>query len=181
LVKNCCDAGTKLPEYYALTTPDGPAFPFNDAPPVALLVYVGTNDFSGGESPALDALYVQGWLDLMSNVTKVYYGTPSSPANITFFAILGPMSPTKPVNATLKAVAEGSAAGYRVVLVNATTACGESLTGCTDGCATHPGVVSHRNIASIVAGAIESVLGWPSPGVIESNGGNDSMWLTAHA
>jgi hypothetical protein len=49
------------------------------------------------------------------------------------------MSPTKPANAMLNAVSQGTAAGYKVVFINGTTACGDSLSGCSDGCASHPG------------------------------------------
>jgi hypothetical protein len=71
-----------------------------------------------------DAAFADAWVALMTNVTQHYYGTPAAPANVTFFAVLGPMSPTLPTNATLAAVARGTAAGFRIVLINATTACG---------------------------------------------------------
>lgn len=70
------------------------------------------------------------------------------------------MSPTAPSNATVAAVSQGLAAGYRVVLVNVTTACGDALTGCTDGCAHHPGQASHRSMAVQAIPAIEQALGW---------------------
>lgn len=98
----------------------------------------------------------------MHNVTTRYY--PG--ANVTFFAVLGPMSPTLPSNAMAAAVAQGTAEGLRVVFVNASTACGDDLSGCHDGCAGHPGVASHRNIARIVAPYVEAALGWPVPGVL---------------
>jgi hypothetical protein len=71
----------------------------------------------------------------MHNVSQSYYGTPSAPLNTTFFAILGPMSPTLPAAAMQAAVAQGAAQGYQVVFVNASAACGSDLTGCRDGCA----------------------------------------------
>ena len=73
------------------------------------------------------------------------------------------------------ALAQGTAAGFRVLLVNATTACTPDLSGCYDGCATHPGVGSHRNIARAAAPACASsiarnhpnrampIAGWPPP------------------
>ena len=123
-------------------------------------------DYSRGGSPALDAEFTAGFLSLMRNVTTSYYGTPAAPLNTTFFAILGPMSPTLPSSALQAAVAQGTAAGFRVVLVNASAACGADLGGCKDGCASHPGVASHRNIARTIAAAVEVALGWPSPGVL---------------
>lgn len=71
----------------------------------------------------------------MRNVSQAYYGTPSAPLNTTFFAILGPMSPTLPAAAMQAAVVQGAAQGYQVVFVNASAACGPDLTGCRDGCA----------------------------------------------
>ena len=170
LVKNCCDSGTVIPQFYTQekkNDADG-SFDFKEdtTPPQGVLVYLGTNDYSRGGSPALDTLFTAGFLALMNNVTRSYYGTPAAPLNTTFFAILGPMSPTLPSDAMQAAVTQGIARGYNVVFVNATTACGPNLTGCTDGCAQHPGVASHRNIARIVATAVEAALGWPSPGVL---------------
>lgn len=168
LVKNCCDAGTTVPEYYTQlkkNDADG-SFAFTDTAPTGVLVYLGTNDYSKGDLPGLDANFTAGFISLMKNVTRSYYGSPAAPLNTTFFAILGPMSPTLPSNAMQAAVAQGTALGYRVIFVNASEACGSELSGCTDGCAGHPGVASHRNIARTVAVAVEAALGWPSPGVL---------------
>lgn len=169
LVRNCCDNDQRLSEYYTTARfgdADG-TWGFKDAVPQGVLIYCGTNDFDQGESAALDAAYTAGLLAFMTNVTQHHYGTPASPANITFFAVLGPMSPTAPVNATLAAIEQSNALGFRLILINATTACsvdGLSVVGCTDGCATHPGLSSHRNIARAAAPIIEAALGWPSPG-----------------
>ena len=167
LVKNCCDASTTVPEYYTQLRKNGPDGSYAWAsPPQGVLVYLGTNDYSKGGSAALDAQFTAAFLALMRNVSQLYYGTPGAPLNTTFFAILGPMSPTLPAAAMQAAVAQGAARGFNVVLVNATAACGPSLAGCSDGCAGHPGVASHRNIARAVAGAVEAALGWPAPGVL---------------
>jgi hypothetical protein len=169
LVRNCCGQPTTLPGFYTQTSKGSPrgSFAFDDAVPDGVIVYLGTNDYSAGGSAALDASFTAAWLELMENVTTRYYGTPSLPANITFLAVLGPMSPTLPAAATLAAVAQGTARGFRIVLVNATEACGDASRGaCVDGCAGHPGVASHRNIARLVAPAVEAALGWPAEGVI---------------
>jgi hypothetical protein len=125
-------------------------------------------DYDKGESPSLDSAFTAAWLQLMANVTRSWYGTEAHPSNTTFFAVLGPMSPTLPANATLAAVEQGTAAGFRVVFVNATEACGVGpsgqLTGCSDGCASHPGVASHRAIARTLAPVISAEMGWPMPG-----------------
>jgi len=169
LVKNCCDTGgPTVPDFYTQTKKNDPtgSFNFSDAPPDGVLVYLGTNDYSHGGSPALDLAFTAGFLQFMKNVTQRYYGTPAAPLNTTFFAILGPMSPSLPSRALQAAVSQGTALGFRVVFVNATTACGDDLGGCTDGCAGHPGVASHRNIARMVAPLVEKFLGWPVPGVL---------------
>ena len=76
------------------------------------------------------------------------------------------MAPTSPAAAHVAAVAQGTAAGFRVVLVNATDACTADLSGCHDGCASHPGVGSHRGIARTAAPIIARELGWAMPGVL---------------
>lgn len=168
LVRNCCDNGTTVPEYYTQLKKNDPvgSFGFDDAPPSAIIIYLGTNDYNKGVLPGLDQAFTDAYVALIANISERYYGTPAAPLNATFFAVLGPMSPFYPQNATLAAVAEASTRGYQVVFVNATTACGANLTGCTDGCASHPGMAGHRNIATIVAAAVESAMGWPSPGVL---------------
>jgi hypothetical protein len=106
--------------------------------------------------------FTSEYLVFMKNVTQDYY--PGS--NVTFFLLLGPMQPLAPAAATVAAVEQGNAAGFRVVFVNASAACTPNLTGCYDGCATHPGVGSHRNIARTAAPIIAATLGWPMPGVL---------------
>ena len=96
----------------------------------------------------------------MYNVTRVWFGTPGHPANITFFATLGPMSPALPAKATVAAIERARGMGYRISLINATTACGITLTGCSDGCASHPGVIGHRSLADIALPIIKNSLGW---------------------
>lgn len=168
LVRNCCGQSDGLmPDFYRRYSYANPApFPFKDPVPQGVLVYLGTNDYNKGESPSLDASFTASMLMFMSNVTKLWYGTPQAPAKVTFFAVLGPMSPTLPANATVDALNQAAGLGYNVHLINATTACGPDLTGCTDGCAGHPGVASHRNIARIAAPIVASALGWPVPGVL---------------
>ena len=160
--------GTQMPEYYrkARYTDAGDTFAFKDAPPVAFFSYLGTNDYHGRNGTAVDQEFADAYLTLFANVTQNYYPLDN---NVTFFLLLGPMSPTLPRNATQAAVERGTAAGFRVVLIDATEAChllpGQTG-GCTDGCATHPGVASHRNIARTVAPIVAQTLGWPMPGAL---------------
>lgn len=153
--------GTQMQEYYRKSRmiDAAPTFDFAaDAaqPPVAFISYLGTNDARANLWERFTAEY----LVLFGNVTRDYY--PG--AKVTFVLVLGPMAPTSPANATLAAVAQGRAAGFDVVFVNATAACTPGLTGCVDGCAGHPGVGSHRAIAKAVAPVLASALGWSLPG-----------------
>lgn len=167
LVRNCCDNGTLMPDFYTrarYTDPANGSFNFTaDAAPDVFVIYLGTNDFDKGVTPALTAQFTAAMVQFMKNVTQLWYGTPAAPANTTFLAVLGPMSPTAPAQAITDAVAQGTAAGLRVQLLNVTTACGPSLTGCTDGCATHPGARSHRIMADMAAPVIAQITGWTPP------------------
>ena len=151
-----------MPEYYTWTKySSNTLFNFSSsAKPDGVVVFLGTNDYSGGSEPGLDDKFTAAYLQLMRNVTQVYYGTPEKPANITFFATLGPMSPTLPSAAVQAAVTQGKAAGYKIELINATTACGPELKGCVDGCATHPGVIGHRAMMDAAVPVIRAALGW---------------------
>ena len=161
LLNEC--GGTQMQQYYRQSrmVDAGATFDFaadRANAPVAFLSYLGTNDARMNLWPQFTAEY----LVLMRNVTRDYY--PG--ANVTFFLILGPMQPNAPAAAHVAAVEQGTAAGFRVVLVNATAACTADLSGCVDGCATHPGVGSHRNIARTAAPIIAAELGWPMPGTL---------------
>jgi hypothetical protein len=161
LLNEC--GGTQMQQYYRQERMIDTSSTFDFAAdqeraPVAFLSYLGTNDARVNLWPQFTAEY----LVLMKNVTRDYYPT----ANVTFFLILGPMQPTAPAAAHVAAVAQGTAAGFRVVLVNATDACTADLSGCHDGCATHPGVGSHRAIARTAAPIIALELGIPLPGVL---------------
>jgi len=153
--------GVQMQEYYRKERMVDPGSTYNfsaSPPPDAILIYLGTNDAR-----------VNNWtqftveaLRFMQNVTKNFY--PG--ANIGFLLILGPMAPVAPQTALLNAVEQGTAAGLKVAFVNASTACGDDLSGCKDGCASHPGVGSHRAIAKAAANVLETLMGWPSPGFL---------------
>jgi hypothetical protein len=153
--------GTQMQEYYrkARMIDAGDSFDFaadRARAPIAFLSYLGTNDARVNMWDRFTAEY----LTLFANVTRNYY--PG--ANVTFFLILGPMQPRAPAAAHVAAVAQGTAAGFRVVLVNASAACTDDPSVCYDGCATHPGVGSHRNIARTAAPIIAGEMGWAMPG-----------------
>ncbi len=73
-----------MPDFYQRTAyPDThPTFDFSDAVPAGLLVYLGTNDYSAGENPTLDAEFTAAFLQFMGNVTTKWYGTSTAPAKV---------------------------------------------------------------------------------------------------
>jgi hypothetical protein len=72
-----------MPDFYRRASyPDPTPFPFKDTVPAGVLVYLGTNDYNKGENPSLDAAFTAGLLQFMSNVTKLWYGTPQAPAKV---------------------------------------------------------------------------------------------------
>jgi hypothetical protein len=86
LVRNCCGQEGNMPDFYQQVAYNGPPFDFAadaDNTPDAVLVYLGTNDYSAGENPALDAEFTAHFVSYMKNVTQLWYGTEQSPANIT--------------------------------------------------------------------------------------------------
>lgn len=155
--------GTQMPDYYRKQRyiDAGATFAFNDTAPDAVIVFLGTND---GRVPNMTAAYVTASLLFMGNVTQYYPGS-----HPTFFFLLGPMSPTLPAEGVAETLAQGAAAGFKMGFINATEAChllpGQTG-GCTDGCATHPGVASHRNMARTAAPIISAAMGWPMTAVL---------------
>jgi hypothetical protein len=59
LVKNCCDAGTTVPQYYTQLKKNDPdhTFDFQDAPPQGVLVYLGTNVRVAQKTPPLKSAH----------------------------------------------------------------------------------------------------------------------------
>ena len=67
---------------------------------------------------------------------------------------------------TVEAVAQASAAGLNATFVNMSTACwavdehGIGNADYCDGCAGHPGVQGHRNMAKAAAPVMANIMGW---------------------
>jgi lysophospholipase L1-like esterase len=158
LVRNCCDNGELMPGYYQQTNyqPNG-VFTYNFSngfTPDAVVIYLGTNDYSAGGSPTLDAAFTAGYLAFMQNITR-WYKAP----NITFFCTAGPMSPVLPVNATLAAVVQAKSMGLNAHYLDITSAFAWN-NGTNDGCAGHPGIISHSIMANLAEPQIAQVMGW---------------------
>lgn len=159
--------GKQMPELFTQLrySDDGPTYDFSSAPPPsAAVVYLGTNDPWKEYPTTLPHDFTATFLQLARNLTSVWWKAP----NMTVFALVGAMSPTHPVNATKAAIEQGKSKGIRIVFINTTTSCGSHMyPNCADGCAGHPGVSSHRNMANDVAQVISSTMGWAIPGYIQ--------------
>jgi lysophospholipase L1-like esterase len=150
LIRNCCDQGERMPQYYLQTEYSSPApydFYFSNAPQ-AVVTALGTNDYAGIVSNStFDAKFAAAYVEFWTNIT-VYYKSP----NIQFFAVVGPMTNAY-MSATISAISQATAAGLKVSLVNATGI------PCT-GCANHPGVDGHAAMANAAIQVISKTMGW---------------------
>lgn len=152
LIRNCCDNGLRMPDYFRQVefSSPGPDYTFaaTGFTPDAVVINLGTNDFSGATpTPAFQQQFTDAYVAFMQNITA-WYDAP----HIEFFCAVGPMT-AAPGNATAAAVAAANAAGLHATLLN--------LTGIfCDGCAGHPGVAGHRAMAAAAQPVIASVMGW---------------------
>ena len=155
LIRNCCnDNGPKMPDYFRQVeySSAGPDYTFaaTGFVPDAVIIALGTNDYSGSVPPGFDANFTQGYIDFIQNITTWYGGSINS--NITFFCAVGPMTDAY-LNATIAAINQVNAMGYRAYLLNVMGAsCG--------GCAGHPGVEGHQQMAAIAQPIIANIMGW---------------------
>ena len=154
-----CTAGATMPELYLQTeggSPDAPPWNFAAASrPDAVIVYLGTNDFSCGTMT--DAVFTAAYVQFLHNITDYYARSSGSAATTTFFCAIGPMSPTRPLNATLAAIAGARADGLDAHLLDMRNAT-------LDGCGSHPGAVGHKAMALQAQPQIASVMNWARVG-----------------
>jgi hypothetical protein len=168
-----CHEGPLLPELYGrafATGTESEPWDFSRAtPPDAVIVYLGTNDFSCNETTtaAFSAALVEFW----ANITQLYSGSRggggggsggggnnNNKNNITFFAALGPMSPTAPAAAVASAIATARAAGMSAALLDMRSN-GSSVVA-LDGCGEHPGPFGHWTMATLAVPQVKQVMGW---------------------
>lgn len=121
--------------------------------PDAVIIYLGTNDFSCKNMT--DELFTERYVTFMLNITKYYASSPPTDTgkSIHFFCTVGVMSPTRPVAAVQAAIAQATAAGLSASFLNMTNAH-------TDGCGFHPGPIGHWEMALQAAPQIKEELGW---------------------
>lgn len=154
LVRNCCDNSKKMPDYFQQTeySSAGPDYTYaaTGYKPNAIVIALGTNDYSGSPPPNIDTLFIQGYVNFIQNITKAYGGSGST--NITYFCTVGPMSDAY-LNATENVISQVNALGIRAYLLNV-------MGSPTDGCAGHPGVQGHHEMAAIAQPIIANIMGW---------------------
>lgn len=149
-----CPGRAYLPRLYTQAFATDASLPWDfsrSARPDAVIIYLGTNDYSCNVTT--DALFTAAQLTFMQNITNYYSTSPGAAEQIQFFLAIGPMSPTKPLNATLTAIQEATANGYKATLLDMTNAT-------LDGCGGHPGPIGHWQMALKAAPQIKSVMGW---------------------
>ena len=147
-----CNPGPLMPQLYTQNFGTGPnPWDFGrSSKPDAVLIYLGTNDFSCAETT--DAAFTAGYVQFLHNITKWYAASPG-PAVTKFLLAVGPMSPTRPVSAVQAAIAQANAAGLSASYLDMTNAT-------LDGCGGHPGPIGQWQMALHAAPQIKSALGW---------------------
>lgn len=148
--KNCCDENETMPQYYLQTLGSDPAPDWAfAAPPSALCVNLGSNDFSKYNGTVaflreFEAVYIA-----FVHAALARYAAPALPVLI----VQGPFD-NAPLGISLQAILTNlTAAGVNAHYVSA-------LVDEADGCQGHPGSTAHRNMSAQLAPQIASVLGW---------------------
>ena len=154
LVHNsACSAGPVIPELYARNFATAPTPPWDFARatrPDAVIIYLGTNDFSCNLTT--DAIFTAAAVAFMHNITASYAAAPPGPA-AHFFLAVGPMSPTRPLAAVQAAITQANAEGLTASFLDMTNAT-------LDGCGGHPGPAGQWQMAQHAAPQIKAALGW---------------------
>lgn len=149
-----CSAGPTMPTLYSqafATRPDVPWDFSRQSRPDAVLIYLGTNDYSCNETT--DDAFSTALVSFMQNISALYAHSPGPALPTRFFCAVGLMSPTKPLNAVLNAIATANAAGLTATFL-------DLRNGTTDGCGGHPGPIGHFQLASEAAPQIQAAMGW---------------------
>ena len=157
LYVNSPTAGTNetIPYYYRQTfgagqLPYAPTWKFDTFTPDAVIINLGTNDFSHGHDtgPSFEANFTAAYVDFMRNLT-VWHAAPRLP----IFAASGPLT-ARPTAAIKAAVAAFTAEGGRAYFLDLQTGLG------ADGCYGHPSPRGHQAMADLAVPQIIAALGW---------------------
>jgi lysophospholipase L1-like esterase len=153
------DAGTHMPEYWLRTLPTEPtsAWDFARWVPDAVVVNLGTNDFSGTPPADIDEKYESHYRAFVQKIHGTY-------PNAKVFCALGPML-TEPrlseartaINNVIASLHATGFAGISLVEFSPQD-CGPAGGGC--GCDFHPSASTHRQMAKVLEGAIRAALAW---------------------
>ena len=151
MYSNCCDPGIKMPSLY-LQTFGARAYSTDyafDWVPDAMLINLGTNDFSHDLGPAWEHNFTATYVQFVLNATA-RYRAPSMP----IFVAQGPMNDGAPLtNALLAAIAGINAAGGNATFLD--------MRGPpNDGCGGHPGVAGHSAMFAMAKPQVAKVMGW---------------------
>jgi len=158
IVRNYNATGTSSPgtmlTYYDLTTtdPGSQNWDFQRWVPDAVVINVGTNDFSTNPHPA-DEVFLQGYTELMLKVRRSY-------PNAHIFALSGPImvNPAESLIQTAVSQMHEIMQDDRVhfVKINNTL----ELSGADYGCDWHPNASGHRKIAEQLIPYFHQELNW---------------------
>lgn len=159
-----CRAGPTMPQLWpqAFASATGVPVPvelwdFSRASrPDAVIVFLGTNDFSCNLTTM--AAFSDALLSFWVNITKDYADSISGPARTTFFAAIGPMSPTAPLPAVHDAIARAASMNITAALLDMSG--NVTVPVARDGCGGHPGPFGHWTMATLAVPQIKAVMGW---------------------
>lgn len=155
LIENSgCSAGPLMPQLYtqAFATDAASVWDFSRAArPDAVIVFLGTNDYSCANTT--DAAFTAAYVQFLLNITSYYAPSKAGASKTHFFCAIGAMSPTRPLNALLATIAQAQAAGISASLLDM-----RNVT--LDGCGGHPGPEGHWQMALAAAPQIKATMGW---------------------
>ena len=117
------------------------------AVPDAVVINLGTNDFSTDPKPPL-TLFSKAYQTFIQNI-KNYYDNQ----NLIFFLVCGPMI-SYPCE-TIKNLSQTYPSGVYYIELNTSI-----LNSTTEGCNGHPNVKGHQAMVSLTLPIIKSILNW---------------------
>ena len=141
-----------MPRYFAqaLAEREQPTWDFRRWVPHAVVINLGTNDFSTQPHPP-EEVFARGYEALIADVRRAY-------PEVTLFIVAGPRMKA-PANAYLRALVERQRArdGGRthLALIEDTLETPGDF-----GCDSHPSVTGHQKMAAQLEPVLSSVLGW---------------------
>jgi len=151
LVRNAGDPNTTskfpLPTRFPFILPSTFSEPWNFANwvPQAVVINLGTNDFSGGKIVPTQEEFQNTYIQFIANITKAYNPPPK------FFLVCGPMEDSNYCPYTQNVATQ---LGQTYVNLEGLLVTGDW------GCDGHPGVSGHLKMANATAAIISKVLNW---------------------